>query len=73
MKRLLANISVKTSLTFTLAIFALLIMTIAVLGHLAGNKGGHSLEAMDELSMHQMLPLARTQRSDLTQHWWTPI
>ncbi|WP_144980752.1 methyl-accepting chemotaxis protein [Halomonas sp. C22] len=63
MKRLLANISIKTSLTFTLVIFALLIMTIAALGHWAGTKGGNSLEAMDELSMHQMLPLARTQRS----------
>lgn len=63
MKKLLANISVKTGLTVVLAIFGLLIMVVAFIGHQSGKRGGESLEALDDIAMHQMLPLARAQRS----------
>lgn len=63
MNKLLANISVKTGLTVVLAIFGVLIMVVAFIGHQSGKRGGESLEALDDIAMHQMLPLARAQRS----------
>ncbi|WP_445010760.1 methyl-accepting chemotaxis protein [Vreelandella stevensii] len=63
MNKLLANISVKTGLTVVLAIFGVLIMVVAFIGHLSGERGARSLVVLDTISMDQMLPLARVQRS----------
>ncbi|WP_386080389.1 methyl-accepting chemotaxis protein [Vreelandella sp. F11] len=63
MNRLLSNISVKMSLTLMLTIFSVLILIISFLSHQSGKKGGDSLEELDNITMHQMLPLNRTQRS----------
>ena len=63
MNRLLSNISVKTSLTLVLVVFSLLIIITAFLGNQAGDRGATSLEELDDVAMHQMLPLNRTQRS----------
>lgn len=63
MNRVLSNISVKMSLTFVVSIFSLLIVAIAFLGFQSGKAGSESLEALDDVAMHQMLPLNRSQRS----------
>lgn len=63
MNKLLANISVKTGLTVVLAIFGVLIMVVAFIAHLSGERGARSLVVLDTISMGQMLPLARVQRS----------
>lgn len=63
MNRLLSNISVKTSLTLVLVVFSILIALIAVLSHQSGKLGGVALAELDLISMDQMLPLNRTQRS----------
>ncbi|MDM7482105.1 MAG: methyl-accepting chemotaxis protein [Halomonas sp.] len=63
MNKLLANISVKTGLTVVLAIFGVLIMVVAFIAHLSGERGARSLVVLDTISMDQMLPLARVQRS----------
>lgn len=63
MNRLLSNVSVKMSLTLMLAIFSILILIIAFLSHQSGKQGGLSLEELDNIAMHQMLPLNRSQRS----------
>lgn len=62
MNRLLSNLSIKMGLTLVLAIFALLIAVIALLGYQAGKQGSTSLEALD-LSGDRTLALSRSQRS----------
>ncbi|PRY64157.1 methyl-accepting chemotaxis sensory transducer with TarH sensor [Vreelandella songnenensis] len=62
MNRLLSNMSVKTSLTLVLAIFSLLIIIIAFLGHRAGEEGKESLGELT-LSAERTRDLSRSQRS----------
>ncbi|MDQ7731932.1 methyl-accepting chemotaxis protein [Halomonas sp. SpR1] len=62
MNRLLSNVSVKMSLTLMLAIFSILILIIAFLGHRAGEEGSASLEKLD-VSADRTLALGRSQQS----------
>ncbi|MBZ5488471.1 Tar ligand binding domain-containing protein [Halomonas aquamarina] len=62
MNRLLNNMSVKTSLTLVLAIFSLLIIVIAFLGHRAGEEANESLGQLT-LSAERTRDLSRSQRS----------
>ena len=62
MNRVLSNLSVKLGLTLVLAIFSLLIITIAFLGYQAGEEGSTSLKELD-LSGDRTLALSRSQRS----------
>lgn len=60
MNRILSNVSVKLSLTFVLAIFALLIIVIAFLGYRGGEEGSSSLREVDRAA-DQMRTVNRGQ------------
>ncbi|WP_447044534.1 methyl-accepting chemotaxis protein [Vreelandella sp. H-I2] len=60
MNRLLSNVSVKMSLTLILAIFSVLILIIAFLGHRAGEEGNSSLKEVD-LAADQMRSVNQSQ------------
>lgn len=60
MNRLLSNVSVKMSLTLILAIFSVLILIIAFLGHRAGEEGSSSLKEVD-LAADQMRSVSQSQ------------
>lgn len=60
MNRLLSNVSVKMGLTLVLAIFSLLIIIIAFLGHRGGEEGSSSLREVDRAA-DQMRSVNRGQ------------